>query len=72
MKHLHTHKTRRGLRLQIIGCDAQAKGFVVQPRRWTLGRTFDWLNKCRLSKDYQHHIANSKAMARVTLIALMR
>jgi putative transposase len=47
-------------------------GFVVQPRRWIVERTFGWLNRSRrLSKDYERTIASSEAFIKVAMIHLM-
>ena len=66
------HLPRRGVRLEVVGRDANAKGFVVLKRRWVVERSFGWLNKGRrLSKDDERHPQNSEAMIRVASIALM-
>jgi putative transposase len=47
-------------------------GFVVQPKRWIVERTFGWLNRCRrLSKDYERTTASSEAFIKVAMIHLM-
>ena len=47
-------------------------GFVVQPKRWIVERTFGWLNRSRrLSKDYERTIASSEAFVKVAMIHLM-
>jgi transposase len=47
-------------------------GFVVQPKRWLVERTFGWLNRSRrLSKDYERTIASSEAFIKVAMIHLM-
>jgi putative transposase len=44
--------------LQTVLRPAQAKGFVVLPKRWIVGRTFGWLARCRRhSKDYERNPA---------------
>jgi putative transposase len=48
------------------------KGFVVQPKRWIVERTFGWLNRSRrLSKDYERTIESSAAFVQVAMIHLM-
>jgi putative transposase len=47
-------------------------GFVVQPKRWIVERTFGWLNRSRrLSKDYERTIESSEAFIKVAMIHLM-
>ena len=47
-------------------------GFVVQPKRWIVERTFGWLNRSRrLSKDYERTVASSEAFIKVAMIHLM-
>ena len=47
-------------------------GFVVQPKRWIVERTFGWLNRWRrLSKDYERTPASSEAFIKVAMIHLM-
>jgi len=51
---------------------AGQKGFVVQPKRWVVERTFGWLNRSRrLSKDYERTTASSEAFIKVAMIHLM-
>jgi transposase len=47
-------------------------GFVVQPKRWIVERTFGWLNRSRrLSKDYERTIESSEAFITIAMIHLM-
>jgi len=47
-------------------------GFVVQPKRWIVERTFGWLNRSRrLSKDYERTTESSEAFIKVAMIHLM-
>ena len=47
-------------------------GFVPQPKRWIVERTFGWLNRSRrLSKDYERTTASSEAFIKVAMIHLM-
>ncbi|MEU1287714.1 transposase, partial [Kitasatospora sp. NPDC005856] len=48
------------------------RGFVVQPRRWVVERSFGWLmNHRRLARDYEALPERSEAMVHVAMIALM-
>jgi transposase len=43
-----------GIRLEVIKLDEAKKGFVLQPRRWVVERSFAWLARFRrLAKDYE-------------------
>jgi transposase len=58
--------------LEVVGAAKGQKGFVVQPKRWIVERTFGWLNRSRrLSKDYEQTIESSKAFVQVAMIHLM-
>ena len=47
-------------------------GFVVQPKRWIVERTFGWWNRSRrLSKDYERTTASSEAFIKIAMIHLM-
>jgi transposase len=58
--------------LEVVCAAKDQKGFVVQPKRWIVERTFGWLNRSRrLSKDYEQTIESSKAFVQVAMIHLM-
>lgn len=58
--------------LEIVKRPADAKGFVLLPRRWVVERTFGWLNLYRiLSKDYEVLPRNSEAVVYAAMIHLM-
>jgi transposase len=43
------------LQTEIVKRSDQTTGFVVLPRRWIVGRTIAWLNRCRrLAKDWEN------------------
>jgi len=47
-------------------------GFVVQPKRWIVERTFGWLGRYRrLSKEYERTTQSSEAFIQVAMIHLM-
>lgn len=61
-----------GLELEIVRRDEAATGFVVQPRRWVVERTFAWLGRNRrLAKDYEEREESSEAWIHLALIRLM-
>ena len=46
-------KAMRSLAVEIVKRTDHAKGFVVEPKRWIVERSFAWLNRCRrLAKDW--------------------
>jgi putative transposase len=48
------------------------KGFVVQPFRWIVERTFAWFNHSRrLVKNYEVKIEHSASMIHLSMIRLM-
>jgi transposase len=48
------------------------RGFVVQPRRWVVERTFGWLNRYRrLAKDHERTTESSAAFIYVAMIHVM-
>lgn len=52
-----------GIALEIVAPHKDQKGFVVQPRRWVVERTFAWLGQYRrLSKDYERETDSSEGM----------
>lgn len=63
---------RPGIDVTIISQLMGQKGFIVQPRRWVVERTFAWLyNYRRLSKDYEEKTASSEAMIYAAMTHLM-
>ena len=61
-----------GLELIIVRRPAGTTGFVVQPRRWVVERSFGWFGRCRrLSKDYEALPEVSEAMVTLAAIRLM-
>ena len=58
--------------LEIVRRAAGTVGFVVQPRRWVVERTFGWFVYFRrLSKDYERNPRVSETMIYVAMIHLM-
>ena len=51
-----------GWTVEVVSGPKPPAGFVVQPRRWVVERTFAWLGKYRrLSKDYEEQVETSEA-----------
>ena len=58
--------------LDIVRRPKGAEGWVALPIRWTVERTFAWLNKCRrLSVDREKTTLSAEAMIRLAMIHLM-
>ena len=65
-------RDRFGCPLEIVTKLAGQVGFVVQPKRWTVERTFSWFGRARrLSKDYEHHTKASESMIYIASIYLL-
>jgi len=61
-----------GWRLEIVSRPAEARGFVVVHRRWTVERTFGWLGRNRrLAKDYEELAETTEAWAYAAMTRLM-
>jgi putative transposase len=61
-----------GLTVEVVGGEKPPSGFVVQPRRWVVERTFAWLSKCRrLSKDYEEQPETSTAWIWLAMIHIL-
>ena len=58
--------------IEIVSGKPAQKGFVVQPKRWIVERTFGWLNRSRrLSKDYERTTESAHAFVQIAMINLM-
>ena len=58
--------------LEVVLRSDQVKGFVVQPKRWVVERSFGWLLwSRRLSKDYERLPQMSEAFIYVSMIRIM-
>jgi putative transposase len=69
---VHSLRRYRKVHLDIVRRAAQAKGFVLLPKRWKVERTFGWFGKYRrLSKDYEYLTETSEAMMHVVMIHIM-
>ena len=58
-----------GVDLAIVKKEEGQKGFVVQPRRWAVERSFGWSSRNRrLSKDYEHLCSVSESIVLIASI----
>ncbi|GAA2626604.1 IS5-like element ISSco3 family transposase [Actinomadura fulvescens] len=63
---------RLGIDIETVRRDPTTRGFVVQPRRWVIERTFGWLMQHRrLARDYEALPTRSEAMIHIAMIDLM-
>jgi putative transposase len=61
-----------GYELDIVRRPKGSEGWVKLPIRWTVERTFAWLNRCRrLSVDREKSTRSAEAMIRLAMIHLM-
>ena len=61
-----------GCTLEIVSKLANQVGFVVQPKRWIVERSFGWFGRHRrLSKDYELKVQTSEAFIDLATIRLM-
>ena len=65
-------KAVHSLAVEIVKRSDQAKGFVLEPKRWIVERSIAWLNRCRrLAKDWENRNHNALAFMRLASIRLM-
>jgi putative transposase len=61
-----------GVDLEIVQREPGQRGFVVQPRRWGVERSFGWYSRNRrLSKDYERLCQVSEAMVYIASIQIL-
>jgi putative transposase len=61
-----------GWTLEVVKRSDDVKGFVVQPRRWVVERTFGWLGRYRrLSEDYERSPEASEGTIKTAMIHIM-
>lgn len=72
-QELRAHAAHPGLRLDIVKrSDPAPKGFLVQPKRWIIERTFGWLMQARrLTRAYETKTASSEAMILIQASRIM-
>jgi len=60
------------IEVEIVKRSDQVKGFVVLPKRWGVGRTLAWLNRChRLAEDWENLNHKVRAFLLLASIRLM-
>lgn len=65
-------KEQFGWDVTVVTKQPGQRGFVVQPRRWVVERTFAWLTTCRrLTRDYEVCTETSEAFIYLAMIHLM-
>ena len=65
-------RPRGKLHIEIVRGISGQKGFLVQPRRWVIERSFAWLTRCkRLVKDYERLLSHSAAFIHLAFSGLM-
>ena len=57
--------------IEIIKRSDTAQGFEVLPRRWVVERSFGWMTRRRLVRDYEERIDCSQAMIHVALGSIL-
>lgn len=61
-----------GYAIEVVGRPAGSVGFVEQPRRYVVERTFAWLGRYRRhSRDYERSTGSSEAMVKISSIHRM-
>jgi len=65
-------QTQAGYVVEVVSRPAGSVGFVKQPRRYVVERTFAWLGRYRRhSRDYERSTSSSEAMVKVSSIHRM-
>ena len=65
-------KEKVGYAVEVVGRPAGSVGYVEQPRRYVVERTFAWLGRYRRhSRDYERTTGSSEAMVKVSSIHRM-
>src|SRR3954471_9232 len=65
-------ETKAGYVVEVVGRPKGSVGFVEQPQRYVVERTFAWLGRYRRhSRDYERYSSSSEAMVQVSSIHRM-
>lgn len=68
---VHTASKDTGIRVEVSSRPEGQKGFVVEPKRWVVERTFGWINWWReLSKEHTKKEAYSQAWLDVCMMGI--
>jgi putative transposase len=60
-----------GVQLEIRESESDTPGFAVEPKRWTIERTFGWFGGWRrLSKEHERLTETSEAIVRLASLQL--
>jgi putative transposase len=62
----------KGWELEVMEREPGTRGFVVQPRRWVVERSFAWLSRNRrLAKDYERKVQTSETLIELAATRLL-
>jgi putative transposase len=65
-------KTKVGYKIEVVSRPMGSVGFVKQPQRYVVERTFAWLGRYRRqSRDYERYTESSEAMIKISSIHRM-
>jgi putative transposase len=65
-------ETKAGYVVEVVGRPMGSRGFVEQPQRYVVERTFAWLGRYRRhSRDYERYTSSSEAMVKISSIHRM-
>ncbi len=65
-------RTKAGYVVEVVGRPKGAVGYVEQPQRYVVERTFAWLGRYRRhSRDYERYTSSSEAMIKISSIHRM-
>lgn len=71
IQHFFANEGRQ-VEVEISQRQEEVKGFVVEPKRWIVERTWTWLENARiLNRDYERLPENHEGMIYVVMIRLM-
>ncbi|MBV8230499.1 MAG: transposase, partial [Planctomycetaceae bacterium] len=64
--------TQVGYKIEVVSRPLGSVGFVKQPQRYVVERTFAWLGRYRRhSRDYERYTQSSEAMIKISSIHRM-